>query len=139
MDITRPRVCKSCGYNFWSNDVVLLIRGCLNCYSNEVTPGVVILQQTESVEMTDINAVLVERGSRYGKFKDHALLSQRLKQVMATGASYGKLKPDQVEALEMIAHKIARILNGDPNYDDSWRDVIGYAQLVLDNLNGVER
>ena len=39
----------------------------------------------------------------------------------------------------MIQHKIGRILNGDPNYDDNWRDICGYSQLVLDELNGVKR
>jgi len=34
------------------------------------------------------------------------------------------------EALEMIAHKIGRILNGDPNYADSWHDIAGYAKLA---------
>jgi hypothetical protein len=46
-----------------------------------------------------------------------------------------ELMPDQREALEMIAHKIARIVNGDPNYADSWLDIAGYAQLVADRLN----
>jgi len=45
-----------------------------------------------------------------------------------------ELDADQQEALEMIAHKIARILNGDPNYVDSWVDIAGYAKLVADRL-----
>ena len=49
------------------------------------------------------------------------------------------LADDQREALEMIAHKIGRILNGDPDYDDSWVDIAGYAQLVADRLRGIER
>ena len=49
------------------------------------------------------------------------------------------LEPDQREALEMLALKIARILNGDPNYADSWHDVAGYATLVADRLQGVEQ
>jgi hypothetical protein len=36
----------------------------------------------------------------------------------------------------MVAHKIARIINGDPNYSDSWVDVAGYAKLVADRLDG---
>ena len=35
----------------------------------------------------------------------------------------------------MIAHKIGRILNGDPNYLDSWIDIVGYAQLIVDRLH----
>jgi len=39
----------------------------------------------------------------------------------------------------MVVHKIARILNGDPNYDDSWVDISGYTKLVADRLQGVSR
>jgi hypothetical protein len=38
----------------------------------------------------------------------------------------------------MIAHMLGRILNGDPDYADSWHDIAGYAQLVADRLNVVE-
>jgi len=41
---------------------------------------------------------------------------------------------DQKEAVEMIAHKLGRIVNGDPHYDDSWVDIAGYAKLVSDRL-----
>jgi len=44
------------------------------------------------------------------------------------------MQPYMHEALDMIQHKIARILNGDPYYEDSWVDVIGYAQLALDRI-----
>lgn len=85
--------------------------------------------------------MLNERGSRYGKFVDHADVTQRLKHVMRTHDSvkYVGMEPDQIEALEMIAHKIGRILNGDPHYGDSWRDIEGYARLVADRLEGVVR
>jgi hypothetical protein len=36
----------------------------------------------------------------------------------------------QREALEMIAHKISRILAGDPHFADHWTDISGYARLV---------
>lgn len=38
------------------------------------------------------------------------------------------------EALDMIAHKIGRILNGDHDYADSWDDIAGYARLVADRV-----
>ncbi len=84
-----------------------------------------------------ITEILDERGKRYGKFKDHAEISQRLKYVVRDRRDV--LLDDQREALEMICHKIARILNGDPNYADSWIDIAGYAQLVADRLQGIER
>ena len=43
---------------------------------------------------------------------------------------------DQAEAIDMIFSKLARILNGDPNYADNWIDIAGYATLVADRLEG---
>jgi hypothetical protein len=90
---------------------------------------------------SDITQTLTERGSRYGKFKDHADITQKLKYVIRLhmGTRYDRLESDQTEALEMICHKIGRIVNGDPDYADSWVDIAGYAKLVSDRLEGVER
>jgi hypothetical protein len=92
-------------------------------------------------DTTGIDSVLEQRGSRYGKFKGHAEVTQMLKAVIATGLSKrGKtLAPDQQEALDMVCHKIGRIVNGDPDYADSWIDIAGYSKLVADRLEGVER
>ena len=81
----------------------------------------------------DINETLKERGSRYGEFKSHARITQNIKFAMNDG-NWHDLKSDKKEALEMIAHKIGRIINGDPEYKDSWVDIAGYAQLVADTL-----
>jgi len=81
-----------------------------------------------------IDQTLAERGSRYGEFDDHANLTQGIKDVMKTGRQWHGLTDDMKEALEMVAHKIGRILNGDPGYVDSWTDIIGYARLVEKRL-----
>ena len=88
--------------------------------------------------MSDITQTLTERGERYGKFMDHARISQSFKSFVRNshGEKWKTMSFDQQEALEMIFHKIARILNGDPDYADSWHDIAGYAQLVADRLNG---
>lgn len=97
--------------------------------------------------MTDnIQATLQERGSRYGVFATHAAITQELKDVIAKytpgghravdGTRKQHFAPDHQEALDMICHKIGRIVNGDPNYADSWHDIAGYAQLVANRLNG---
>ncbi len=82
----------------------------------------------------EIDQVLEDRGKRYGKFDGHALITQALKAEMRISPRWGELSADKVEALEMIAHKIGRILNGDPNYKDSWTDIAGYATLVATEL-----
>jgi hypothetical protein len=80
--------------------------------------------------------LLKQRGIRYGTFAMQAQLSQTLKNtLMAHANRYEKhFAPDQAEAITMIVHKLARIVNGDPNYGDSWRDIEGYAKLVADRL-----
>lgn len=86
--------------------------------------------------MSDISDTLAERGSRYGTFTGHARITQNIKAAMADSPNWAALDPDQKEALEMVAHKIGRILNGDPNFHDSWHDIVGYAKLVADRLEG---
>lgn len=94
-----------------------------------------------------LDQTLEERGSRYGKFSGHAEITQAIKRVMRgqgaklteagkerLAAKWEVLTDSQREALEMAAHKIGRILNGDPNYDDSWVDIAGYAQLIVQEL-----
>ena len=86
-------------------------------------------------QMSDINTTLAERGKRYGAFAGHAVLTQSLKAVFVSAPRYGLLTPSHRESLDMIAHKIGRILNGDPNYADNWHDIAGYATLVEQELN----
>lgn len=83
----------------------------------------------------NVSETLNQRGARYGEFKDHADLSQRLKGQMHRSKNWSKLDADMTEALEMIQHKIARILNGDHRYHDSWHDIAGYASLVAGRLS----
>lgn len=84
--------------------------------------------------MNNIDNTLAERGSRYGAFEGHADITQSLKAVMQSTPNWDLLKPDQKEALDMTAHKIGRILNGDPDYIDSWHDIVGYTRLVEQRL-----
>lgn len=84
---------------------------------------------------TNVESTLAERGARYGEFPAHASIAQSLKRVMRFSPKWESLNDDQQEALEMVAHKIGRILNGDPNYADSWHDIAGYVTLVEQRLN----
>lgn len=85
--------------------------------------------------MTDVSNTLNARGARYGSFSGQAAISQTLKNLMRQSPNWDYLEPDMAEALDMIQHKIARILNGDPRYADSWHDIAGYATLVDKRLN----
>ena len=86
--------------------------------------------------MTDLSSTLTERGKRYGDFYGHARVTMDLKSVVRSELQKRNktLADDQQEALDMIFHKIGRIINGDPDYYDSWHDIAGYAKLVEDRL-----
>jgi len=86
------------------------------------------------VDNTVVDDILKERGREYGSFREHAEISQALKFTLHNSHNWNKLTWDKKEALEMIAHKIARILNGNPCYRDSWIDICGYSKLVSDTL-----
>ena len=79
-----------------------------------------------------VDATLKARGAIYGDFAGHAEVTQKIKTAMySVGCEkWNSLTPSQREALEMIAHKIGRILNGFPAYADNWHDIGGYARLV---------
>ena len=102
-----------------------------------VTPRTEKLSPLEPGQHTD--PLLAERGARYGAFADNAAVSQALKAVMRGTPKWAALDPDMKEALEMNAHKISRILCGDPHYDDSWVDIAGYATRVADRLRATAK
>lgn len=83
-----------------------------------------------------IEETLAERQKTHGDFMTHAMISQEFKSMAQSFLNdQGKfLAPDQSEALDMIFHKIARILNGNPNIHDHWHDIAGYSTLVADRL-----
>ena len=99
-----------------------------------------IMEEVEAEE-TDIDETLDARAQDYGKFKDGAALMQGIKRLLADHAAKHDttFSDDQWEALEMIVHKMARIVNGNPGKVDHWVDIAGYAKLIADRLQGNAR
>lgn len=81
-----------------------------------------------------MDAVLAERGKQHGDFTDHARCTQIMKSVARGGPSWPSMSHCQREAIEMIMHKIGRIVCGNPNHKDHWDDIMGYAKLVSDRI-----
>lgn len=82
--------------------------------------------------------LLKERGESYGSFIRHSQIAQALKEVAKYDTNWLDLPQIQKEALEMIFHKIARILNGDYTLIDNYADIAGYATLVAKDLERQE-
>lgn len=87
-----------------------------------------------------MTTLLTGRGKTHGAFADHAECTQLLKEVLVEQQAKRKRRgqPDldhkQREALEMILHKIGRIVAGDPDFQDHWDDIAGYAKIANGNL-----
>jgi hypothetical protein len=84
--------------------------------------------------LSEIAETLAERGSRYGSFATQAAIEQALGDRLTQEDGWRRLAPDQKSAVQMILVKLARIVNGDPNYPDNWHDIIGYAKLIEGRL-----
>ena len=82
-----------------------------------------------------IESILEERKKTHGDFVSFARIAQKFKDLL--NQPDAPLTSVQREALEMITHKIARILNGDPNHKDHWDDIAGYATLVSNQLKSI--
>jgi len=83
-----------------------------------------------------VNATLDERQKTHGDYEEHARITQRLKMVVRSElrARGGVLNFQQQESIDMILHKIGRIISGNPDYADHWLDIAGYATLIVRSL-----
>ena len=92
-------------------------------------------------EVSGVGKVLDARAEQYGSFMQSSDTVIRIKGIMhnAVARNAVHLYPDQLQALDMIATKISRIVHGNPNHLDSWIDIAGYATLVADRLQGKTR
>lgn len=78
--------------------------------------------------------VLAARGKTHGPFASQAATAQIIKEAMYGAGRWCDLDRTHREVLEMIATKISRILEGDPEHTDSWLDIAGYAQLIVNHI-----
>lgn len=82
--------------------------------------------------MSDIEQTLEQRGNTYGEYKDNARITCLIMDILKAGTNYKALQPIHECSLMVIAQKMARIVNGDPNHKDNWHDIQGYAKLTED-------
>jgi hypothetical protein len=88
----------------------------------------VTVQKKLTVEQT-----LANRERTHGSFRRHAQIAQELKSLAHFESA--RLTHTEAEALDMILHKIARVLAGDPHFADHWHDIAGYAMLIDNELS----
>lgn len=84
--------------------------------------------------MRNTDDIIAERGKTHGDYREHARITQELKNIMRACAGWDALSLCQRETLEMNAHKVGRILAGNPNHEDHWADIAGYSRLIEQQL-----
>lgn len=72
-------------------------------------------------------SLLDQRGATHGDYRAMSTRIQQIKTIMRMGSKWTDMSEPQKEALELIATKIGRIIEGDPEFKDHWDDLGGYA------------
>lgn len=86
------------------------------------------------MEPIPIEDTLSERESTHGNYVSRAILACTLLDVMESSENWAQLNSAQQYGLIMVAGKLSRILCGDHEEPDHWRDIAGYAVLVERSL-----
>lgn len=88
--------------------------------------------------MDKCREILTQRGKTHGNYKLVATTSNLLKESIRATPCYNNLSMEVKESLDMILHKISRVVNGNAYFNDHWQDIIGYSQLILDSIQSME-
>lgn len=88
---------------------------------------------------TELEQTIAQRRGRYGPLIESGEVAMKLEDYLRSLPGWERLAYDQREALAMVMHKISRIMCGDPDYDDSWVDIAGYAQNVVNRLREAQK
>lgn len=88
-----------------------------------------------SVKFDTQKELLKERKNTHGNFQEMSEYTQRAKELMRKQLNWFTLERDKRESLDMIQHKIGRILLGDPDHKDHWTDIGGYSKIVEEHLD----
>lgn len=96
--------------------------------------GVTRTRPDGAVEHVPLSALLADRATTHGDFHNSSRTMQKFKRAARRSPNWERMDVSQREALDMILHKIGRVLHGDPTHKDHWDDIAGYAALVAQDL-----
>ena len=104
----------------------------------------------EAVKMNSegqtLEETLAQRGESHGDAAVQFAMAQAIKEamrgytggdcdtLMAIEQCWSEVPPAAREALEMIVHKMTRIVCGQADFSDHWHDIQGYAKVAQDRV-----
>jgi len=74
----------------------------------------------------------------HGSYVEQSTASQTLKRLCEQARNWDQMPCYMRESIHMIQQKVARIICGDPFERDHWVDIMGYAALVLRELDRLQ-
>ena len=86
----------------------------------------------------NIDTILSTRETTHGSYVEQSTASQTLKRLCEQARNWDQMPCYMRESVHLIQQKIARIVCGDPFERDHWVDIMGYAALVLRELDRLQ-
>lgn len=85
--------------------------------------------------VANVPTLISQRASTHGPFDRSSATVQETKDLWRAAPNWERMHSWQRECLDMVAHKVGRILHGDPDYNDHWVDIQGYVARVLEYID----
>ena len=108
-------------------------------YAAETTrPSYTQSNNGSSIMDQNIDTILSTRETTHGCYVEQSTASQTLKRLCEQARNWDQMPCYMRESVHLIQQKIARIICGDPFERDHWVDIMGYAALVLRELDRLQ-
>ena len=108
-------------------------------YAAETTrPSYMQSDNGNSIMDQNIDTILSTREMTHGSYVEQSTASQTLKRLCEQARNWDQMPCYMRESVHLIQQKVARIICGDPFERDHWVDIMGYAALVLRELDRLQ-
>jgi hypothetical protein len=108
-------------------------------YAVETTqPSYTPSNNGNSIMDQNIDTILSTRETTHGSYVEQSTASQTLKRLCEQARNWDQMPCYMRESVHLIQQKVARIICGDPFERDHWIDIMGYAALVLRELDRLQ-
>lgn len=103
-----------------------------------IRPSYMQSDNGNSIMDQNIDTILSTREMTHGSYVEQSTASQTLKRLCEQARNWDQMPCYMRESIHLIQQKVARIICGDPFERDHWVDIMGYAALVLRELDRLQ-
>ena len=114
------------------------LRKQVDCVAETTRPSYTPSNNGRLIMDQNIDTILSTRETTHGSYVEQSTASQTLKRLCEQARNWDQMPCYMRESIHMIQQKVARIICGDPFERDHWVDIMGYAALVLRELDRLQ-